>query len=94
MPYYLRDVKEGQRFVLVRSGDIYTKLAIVEKLGHDCHMVMQKGATKAGSLSHSCVVRPIFKLSEIKKEAVAFKKREVLQKKLRDLKEACKAEEL
>jgi len=86
MPYYLRDVKEGQRFVLVRSGDIYTKLAITESYGHDCHMVLRKGATKPSSLAHSCVVRPIFKYSEIKQAAIDYKKREKTRLLMRELK--------
>ena len=94
MPYYLRDVKEGQRFVLVRSGDIYTKLAIVDSYGHDCHMVMLQGTAKVSSLAHSCVVRPIFKYSEIKKEAAAFKKREKAKLRLRELKEAYEVAQL
>lgn len=65
MRYYVRDIEVGERFILKRTGEIYTKLSVAKVQNKARHNVQRKGATKPTDLNHGCEVKPIYIYNEI-----------------------------
>lgn len=73
----LRDLKDGQRFVLCRTGQRFEVLCRgVVKNRLRCFLrIHHKNGKKSLTmgLHHSCKVKPLFKLPEIKRELLKIK---------------------
>jgi hypothetical protein len=57
-PTHLRNLPAGQRFVLVRTGQVFTLIGRQLDKGHTRIIVQQDGESRQSTLSHQCIVRP------------------------------------
>ena len=62
---YVRNIQEGDRFILKRTGEIYTKLAVTVIYNKLRHNVLKKGSDTPTDLNHSCIVKPIYRYYDI-----------------------------
>lgn len=59
MTMHLRDLPDGTRFVLLRTGEKYRLLRRGERFGCWCNIVQRDGDEQESSLHHACHVKPI-----------------------------------
>ena len=68
MPLHLRELRKGQRFMLLRTRDKYTYLGdgVSPYSGTYQHLCQREPSGKITSLHHSCHVKPIITIESQK----------------------------
>lgn len=56
---FLRDIPDGARFMLCRSGQRYRLVRRERVKGRLRHVVLKDGSELEGTLHHSCRVKPV-----------------------------------
>ena len=67
MPLHLRELRKGQRFMLIRTRDKYTYLGVgVSQVSGSYQHLCQRESGKVTSLHHSCHVKPVITIESQK----------------------------
>lgn len=61
MTIHLRDLADGCRFILLRTGQRFQLVRREKRKGRKVIVVRQLGRTTLGELNHQCVVRAMVK---------------------------------
>jgi hypothetical protein len=74
MASFLRDIPDGERFMLCRSGQRYRLVRRERVKGTLRHVVLKDGSEREGTLHHSCRVKPVVRAMETTHQPSTFNK--------------------